>query len=356
MNSFFKRIGLLLGLITILALSACAGSDDDAKTDESSNDQGEEEIAFPEEDIRGVIQWGEGGATDIISRSLASIAEKELGASLVMENKTGASGAIGAQYVYDQPADGYTLLFGAENPNLYQLLDISERDYVNDFVPVSIIGQSYAGVVVRGDSEFDSLEDVVEYAQENPDKLNMGTSGEGGLPHVASAMLKSQLDTSFNLIPYDGDGPLAVALLGDEIDITVLAVSAAQEYVDSGDFKMLTVLHNESLNSLPDVKPITDIYPEFDQYLPWGPFQGVFAHIDTPAEIVEKLSDAFEEAQKDEEFIEKMTNLGVDPQNLRGAEAQEFVESNQSTSTWMLYEAGETDISPEELGIPKIGE
>lgn len=355
MNKFFRRIGLLLSLVAIFALAACGGGDKSSDEASATKDN-DAASSFPKKDINGVIQWGEGGATDIISRTLASIAEDEVGASLIMQNKTGASGAIGAQYVYDQPADGYTLLFGAENPNLYQLLGISERDYVNDFVPVSIIGQSYAGIVVNKDSEFETLEDLVDYASENPGKLLMGTSGEGGLPHVASAMLKSELDTAFNLIPYDGDGPLSVALLGDEIDVTVLAVSAAQEYVDSGDFKMLAVLNDSSLDSIPDVPPITDIYPQFEQYLPWGPFQGIFAHKDTPEDVVQKLSDAFEAAQEDEEFIEKLTSLGVDPVNLHGEEAEEFVKANQSTSTWMLYDAGETDISPEELGIPKVGE
>ncbi len=350
MNSFLKKLCIFGSLLAVLALAACGGGGD------KGADAADEATAFPEKDINGVIQWGEGGATDIISRTLASIAEDDVGASLVMQNKTGASGAIGAQYVYDQPADGYTLLFGAENPNLYQVLGISERDYVNDFVPVSIIGQSYAGIVVNKDSEFDTLEELVDYASKNAGKLKMGTSGEGGLPHVASAMLKSELDTDFNLIPYDGDGPLAVALLGNEIDVTVLAVSAAQEYVESGDFKMLAVLNNSSLDSIPDVPPITDIYEQFDQYLPWGPFQGIFAHKDTPDEVVQKLSDAFEAAQNDEEFIEKLTSLGVDPLNLHGEEAEEFVKANQSTSTWMLYDAGETDISPEELGIPRVGE
>ncbi|WP_164215914.1 tripartite tricarboxylate transporter substrate binding protein [Virgibacillus sp. YIM 98842] len=351
-SSFFKTFGVLLAIIAILVLAACGGSEEGS----ADGIEDDEDISFPENDINGVIQWGEGGATDIISRSLAAIAEDEIGVSLVMENRTGASGAIGAQYVYDQPADGYTLLFGAENPNLYQLLEISERDYMNDFVPVSIIGQSYAGIVVHQDSEFDTLEDLVTYANENPGELIMGTSGEGGLPHVASAMLKSELDTDFNLVPYDGDGPLSVALLGNEIDVTVLAVSAAQEYVDSGEFKMLAVLNNEPLDSLEDIPPITDIYPQFDQYLPWGPFQGIFAHKDTPEEVIQKLSDGFEAAQNDEEFIEQLTNLGVDSLNLRGEEAVEFVKANQSTSTWMLYDAGETDISPEELGIPRVGE
>lgn len=344
MNKSVKNIGLLISLVFIFSLVACGNND------QSDNNDAED---FPEKDVEGVIQWGEGGATDIISRSIASKAEEDLGGSIVMQNQEGASGAIGAQYVYDQAADGHTLLFGAENPNLYQLLEISDRDYVNDFVPISIIGQSYAGIVVKEDSDFDSLEDLVEYAQENPGELKMGNAGEGSLPHVASAMMKSELDTDFDLIPYDGDGPLSVALLGDEVDVTVLAVSAAQEYIDSGDFKMLSVLNDESLDSNPDVDPITEDYPEFETYLPWGPFQGVFAHKDTPDAVVEKLSESFEKAEEDEEFINELEDLGVEPLNLHGDEAEEFVEDNRSTSAWMLYNAGETEISPEELDIPK---
>lgn len=333
-------------MIMVFALVACS---DDTKKSEDGSD-------FPNKDIQGVIQWGEGGATDIISRSLAVFVEDEIDASLVMQNKTGATGAIATQYVYDQAADGHTLLFSAENPNLYQLLEISERDYMNDFVPISIIGQSYAGIVVNKDSEFDTLEDLVAFAEDNPDELILGTSGEGGLPHVAGAMMKSELGITFNQIPYDGDGPLSVALLGNEVDVTVLAVSAAQEYVDSGDFKMLAVLNNESLDSIPDVPPITEAYPQFDTYLPWGPFQGVFAHKDTPDDVVKQLSDAFEAAQENEEFIEQLTSLGVDPKNMSGEEAIDFVKANQSTSTWMLYDAGETDISPDDLGIPRVEE
>lgn len=343
-----NRLGLFMIILFIFTLVAC--NDQDKKTNN------EEEIDFPTKDIQGVIQWGEGGATDIISRSLAVFVEDEMDASLVMQNKTGATGAIATQYVYDQPADGHTLLFSAENPNLYQLLEISERDYMNDFVPISIIGQSYAGIVVNKDADFDTLEELVAYAEKNPEKLSLGTSGEGGLPHVAGAMMKNELGITFNQIPYDGDGPLAVALLGKEIDVTVLAVSAAQEYVDSGDFKMLAVLNNEALDSIPDVTPITDIYPEFDTYLPWGPFQGVFAHKDTPENVISQLSDVFKAAQENDAFIEQLTDLGVDPKNISGEEAIEFVEANQSTSTWMLYDAGETDISPEDLDIPRIEE
>ncbi|SDH26534.1 Tripartite-type tricarboxylate transporter, receptor component TctC [Alteribacillus persepolensis] len=345
-----KKLASAVLLTPMLFLAACGGQTD---TEMSESDIEN----YPERDIRGVIQWGEGGATDNISRTLAPLAEEELGGTLVMENREGASGATGAQYVYDQPADGYTLLFGAENPNgLYQVLGISERDYLSDFQPVSIIGQSYAGIVVNKDSEFDTLEELADYASDNPGDITMGTSGEGGLPYVASAMLSAELGTEFNQVPYDGDGPLATALLSEEIDATVLAVSAAQEYVDSGDFKMLAVINDERLESVPDAPALTEAYPEFEKYLPWGPFQGVFAHKDTPDAIIDKLTEAFAAAQEDEQFQTTLENLGVQPLNIHGEEAIEYLEQNRSTSTWMLYDAGATDTSPEEFDIPRVDE
>src|SRR5690606_16714857 len=116
-------------------------------------------------------------------------------------------------------------------------------------------------------------------------------------------------------------------------------LSAAQEYVESGDFRMLAVVHNETVDSLPDVPPITDAYPEFEKYLPWGPFQAVFVHKDTPEQIVQTLTDAFSSAQENEEFQERLNILGMEPLNINGQEAIDFIQQNQSTATWMLYDA-----------------
>ncbi|SDH38345.1 Tripartite-type tricarboxylate transporter, receptor component TctC [Alteribacillus persepolensis] len=342
-----KWFSLYVLVLSMLVLGACASTDSSEEADAS---------AYPKRDISGIIQWGEGGSMDIISRTIAPIAEEEMGTSLVMENREGASGAIGAQYVYDQPADGYTLLFGAENPNLYQVLDISERDYMNDFTPVTIMSQSYAGVIVRADSEFNTLEQLVDYAKENPNDLTMGTSGEGGLPQVATAMLTAELDTQFNRVPYDGEGPIANALLGGEVDASIVTVSAAQEYVESGDFRMLAVVHDEQLEATGDTPPITDIYPQFEKYLPWGPFQGVFVKKETPDDIVDALTESFTQAQQDEEFQRQLKDLGMQPLNLSGEEAIEFVNKNRSTSTWMLHDAGVTEHSPEEFDIPRVEE
>lgn len=349
MNKRIFSLSMLLLVMSALLLAACGSSDkaEDSATEADADDN------YPEQNIDGIIMWGEGGATDIIGRTLAPIVEDELDTSFVMQNKTGAAGAIATQYVHDEPADGYTVLFGAENPNLYQVLDISERSYQEDFVPVTVIASSYAGIIVKADAPYETIEDLVEYATDNPDELIFGTTGEGGLPTVVQAMLENELGASFKDVPYDGEGPVSTALLGKEVDATAVTVSAAQEYVESGDFRMLAVVHDESIEALPDVPAITEAYPEMEKYLPWGPFQAVFAHKDTPEDALEKLTGAFEAAVATDDFKETLANLGMEYMNINGQEAIDFVDANRSTSTWMLYEAGETEVSPEEFDIPK---
>ena len=337
--------------IIILVLAACGSSDDGKK--EAKDDNEDAASSYPEKNIDGIIMWGEGGATDIIARTLAPMVESEIDGSLVMQNKAGAAGAIATQYVHDQPADGYTLLFGAENPNLYQVLDISDRSYQEDFVPVTIIANSFAGIIVKEDSPFETLEDLVDFAQEKPNELIFGTTGEGGLPSVVLAMLQNELGTEFKTVPYDGEGPVSTALLGGEIDVSAVTVSAAQEYIESGDFRMLAVVNDEPIDSLPDVPAITDAYPDMSKFLPWGPFQAVFAHKDTPNDVVEKLSESFHAAVETDDFKDTLANLGMEYMNISGQDAIDYVNKNRSTSAWMLYEAGETEKSPEDFDIPK---
>lgn len=354
-----KKILLILFIpvstVFLIVLSACSSSSENDNSKSSSSDNGNAD-SYPEKNINGIIMWGEGGATDIIARTLAPIVEEEIGGPLVMQNKAGAAGAIATQYVYEQPADGYTLLFGAENPNLYQVLDISERSYQEDFVPIAIIANSYAGIIVKEDSPFETLEDLINYAKENPNDLVFGTTGEGGLPSVVLAMLENELEAEFRTVPYDGEGPVTTALLGNEVDVTSVTVSAAQDYVESGDFRMLAVVNDEPIEALPDIPAITELYPEIGKFLPWGPFQGVFVHKDTPNKIVEKLSESFELAIDTEDFKETLANLGMEYMNINGQEAIDFVDKNRSTSAWMLYEANETVHSPEEFNIAKVEE
>ncbi|MDO5139374.1 MAG: tripartite tricarboxylate transporter substrate-binding protein, partial [Oscillospiraceae bacterium] len=127
---------------------------------------------YPDNDLNGYIAWGAGGATDTTSRGITVQAQKFLGSNIVMQNKTGATGAIATEFVYRLPADGYSLLYNAENPTLYHVMDISNIDY-EEFYPVLLFGSQVAVVIVPPDSKYQSIKDVIEDAAANPGKIEL---------------------------------------------------------------------------------------------------------------------------------------------------------------------------------------
>lgn len=309
---------------------------------------------YPERNIQGTIQWGAGGATDNVARSLTPHVEEILDTTIVLTNRPGGTGVIGMNHVMRQRADGYNLLYGAENPQLYPLMGLADFTY-DDMHTVNIIGQGLVVIAAHPDSPFDTFAELMEYAREHPGELRMGGTGAGGLPSTVHAMINAVDDLQVRDVTFGGDGPGVTALLGEHIDFMPLSLSAVAEQIRGGRLKGLAVLTSEELESLPGVPPITEALPDIEAFLPWGPFWGVFAHQDTPDDIKSTLEDAFEQAVAGDEFQEFLTNFGGATLNLNGEEAQEYLDNWQSITAWSMHEAeAETvKVSPEELGIPR---
>ncbi len=311
------------------------------------------EEAYPSKYITGIIAWGAGGGTDTTSRLLVPAAEKVLGTSIVMSNRTGATGSIATQFVYDQRADGYTLLFNAENPQLYQVLGLSPLSY-DDFEPIILTVNGVTVIVVHKDSPYQTLEDLINDAKANPGKINMGISGVGGQPYMTSLILRQGEGITFNPVTFDGDGPLITALMGKQIDVTGLAVAAAVQYVKNGDFRALAVVSNKRNDSLPDVPALGEIRPHLQSLLrASGFFYGVHVKKGTPEPIIAKLREAFLAGYNDPQFQEYARNNGMMLMGITGEEARQFMKDWQSAMAWLVYEAGDAKESPEKFGIPK---
>ncbi|MDQ7842733.1 MAG: tripartite tricarboxylate transporter substrate binding protein [Armatimonadota bacterium] len=308
--------------------------------------------AYPERNIIGIIQWGAGGTTDRVSRKVAPLADRLLGQRIVLNNMTGASGATGMQYVYDQPADGYTLLFAAENPTLYGILDISPRNF-DEFIPINLFARSIPVIVVRSDSKYRYLDDLIRDARQRPGQIKAGGTGIGGVPFVVGAMMTAVSGVKFNTIPFDGDGPALAALLGGHIDFHVSVLSAAAEHMRAGRMRAIAVVDNVPNFGAPGVPALGQMIPQYRSYLPWGPFFGVWVKKGTPAPAVAKLTEAFKAAVGSEEFKEFAELLGAVPLNLSGDEAMRFVKQWQSVTAWLLYDAGAAKKSPQAFGIPR---
>lgn len=308
--------------------------------------------SYPSTSITGIVPWGAGGTTDSIARAISPLVEKELGQPIVLVNKPGATGAIGTHYVYEQKADGYHLLFSAENPALYGVLDISNLDF-DHFEPITIYARSMAAVVVATDSKYKTFEDLLQDAKQRPGKVKVASTGVGGVPYVVSTMIKSAANTHFNMIPFEGDGPALTALLGGHIDAHISALSAAINNAKAGKVRVLAVVHDKPVDQLPDVPPITQSLPKLKKYLPWGPFFGVWVKKGTPEPVKQKLVDAFTKAEQDPKFQSFLANLESVPLRLHGKEAEQYWRDWQSTTAWLLYEGKAAKFSPEKFNIPK---
>lgn len=307
---------------------------------------------YPEKDIQGIIQWGAGGSTDTVMRSVTPHAEKVLGVKVIMQNMTGGVGAIATKFVSAQPADGYTLLMGAENPQLYKVMGLGEIDY-SDFVPINILARGVPLIVANNDAPFDTFKEMVDYVNAHPNEVKFGSTGPGGLPSVVTAMLTSQVDLPVTTVPYDGDGPALTALQGGAIDVMPAVLGAAIEHVKAGRIKAIALVDTAPNPLLPDLKPITDDFPQYKTYLPWGPFFGVFVKKGTPDDAVAKLQAAYAEGVKHPDFQALMDKRGFKVMNISGDEARAFLDKWQSVTSWIVYDAGIAKKSPEEFGIPR---
>jgi len=310
--------------------------------------------AYPERELSGVIMWGAGGATDVVARALTPHAEAALGKKIVLVNRSGGTGAISTNFVMNAPADGYTILYGAENPQLHQVLQLADFGY-EKFFPVSILGRGVAVIVVKSDAPWNSIKDFVEDAKKRPGKIKMGSTGPGGLPHTVGSMLNSVTKFQVISVPFDGEGPGMTALLGGHVDMMPVGVGAAAENIKAGRVKALAVIDAEpmSLAGQANIPSITKDYPEFGKYLPWGPFYGVFVRRDTPDHVKPTLVKAFRTAADNAQFQQLMKDRGNVPMNLSGAEADAFLKKWQSVTTWVLQDVGAAKVSPEKFGIPK---
>lgn len=305
---------------------------------------------FPERELLGVVMWGAGGATDTVARAANPAAEEALGKSIVVLNKSGGAGAISTAYVNAAPSDGYTFLYGAENPQLHPVMGVSELDY-SSFYPVNILGRGVAVIVVPADSKYQTMTELMEDIAANPGQVKMGSTGPGGLPSTIGALIKNSADFEVTAIPFDGEGPGLTAMLGNEVDFMPSGISAAAEQIKAGNMRALAVVNGTPVDTLPDVPAITDALPDMEKFLPWGPFYGVFVKNDVPDDVKATLVSAFDTAARSETFTTLMANKGNIIMNISGDEASAFVKKWQQVTSWVLQDTGAAKVNPEDLGI-----
>lgn len=281
------------------------------------------QTAWPEKTVRYIVPFSPGGVSDGVARMLAEQLSKQLGQSVIIENRPGVSGIVGTQMVARAEPDGYTIMGGtitthAVNPFFVKSLSY---DPVKDFTPVALVGMVSNVLVVRADSRFNSVQDVIDAARADPQGLTYGTAGPGTSQHLSGQLFQSISKTELRQIAYKGGSQSLVDLIGGQIDMVFETVAAARPMIDSKRVKVLGVTSAKPLADLPGVKPLAELgVPGFEMQS----WQGVFAPAGTPEAVVNKLAAEVAKAVKMPEFRAKLLQLGVEPDGRGSAAFAEF--------------------------------
>ena len=272
---------------------------------------------WPTKPIKYVVPFLPGGVSDNVARLIAQHLGERLGQPVVVENRPGVSGIVGTQAVARSAPDGYTVMGGtitthAVNPFFSKNLGYEP---VTDFAPVGLVGMVSNALVVRADSRFNSVADVIAELKAKPDTLTYGTAGAGTSQHLSGQLFQSITQTRMRQVPYKGGSQAMVDLVGGQIDMVFETVAAARPMIDGKRVKVLGVTSSQRLATLPGVPTLAEAgAPKFEMQS----WQGVFAPAGTPRPVIERLGREVAAIVAMPAVQDKLRNLGVEPDGRQG--------------------------------------
>src|SRR4051812_15336470 len=264
---------------------------------------------YPDRIIKIVVPFAPGGGTDVVARTLVQEMAKDLGASIIIENRPGAGTIIGTQAVATSAPDGYTLLMGtfanAVNPSLNAKLPY---DAHKDFAAVALVARSFNIVVVNPKSPIKSIADLIAAARDEPDKLSYGTYGTGTSAHLAGELFKHMAKVNMTTVPYKGAAPAITDLLGGQIQVIFTTVASAASLVEGGQLRALAVTSAERSPAFPQLPTVSEAGVPGYAAEAW---YGVYAPAKTPPDIIDRLNKSAAKAVQSDAFKKLGVNEGL---------------------------------------------
>lgn len=299
-------------------------------------------VSYPAKPVKLIIPYPPGGGTDITGRAMAQKLSEILGQSVVIENKPGATGMIGAASVAKSAPDGYTVLFGAAsemaiNASLFKSMSYDPR---TDFEPVSLIA-TFPLVFVAPASSSQSLGELIEAARAKPDTVSYGSIGSGSPQHLAAELLSSMAKAKFLHIPYKGSGPLVQDVVGGHVNMAVSSVPPAVPLVRAGKLRALAVTSRARSEALPDVPTMAELGFAGYEFNTWV---GVAVPKGTSKEIVDRLRQGLAGALAASEVQATLRDQGAVPVGSTAEQFRQFVRDEVAKSDRIVSQAG---IQPE---------
>jgi tripartite-type tricarboxylate transporter receptor subunit TctC len=292
---------------------------------------------FPERDITLIVPWAAGGGTDALGRTLAKNAKQYIGVNVPVVNRPGGTGVAGMQAVAQAKPDGYTIGLITFHLSSYRLTGMSDLSY-RDFEPIMLLNRSPTGFLVKADSPYKSLKDLVDYAKENPGVVTVATSGAGAVPHLSAALLAKQLGLKFTFVPFDGGAPARTAVLGGHVTMLAANSEEALQFYKTKQLRFLALNSDERHSSFPDVPTVAEAgYPLDVLLLDW---RGVAAPKGTPPDVLATLRAGFRKMADDPEYKRLMDEMALPRANAEGEEFRAFLEQIEKALEPALAETG----------------
>ncbi|CAM3647798.1 tripartite tricarboxylate transporter substrate binding protein [Bordetella flabilis] len=298
------------------------------------------QAAYPERPVRLIVPYAPGGSADIAARLVADEWAKALGQALVIENRAGAGGNIGVDFVAKAPADGYTIglqtVSLAINPAIFGNMPF---DTQKDLSPIGMVATSQHVLVVNPKLPAQNVKELIALAQARPGKLNYGSAGPGSTFHMAAELFKSLAKVDIAHVPYRGGGPALIDTMAGQVDMCFPVLSAAQQQVQAGKLRALGVTGPRRSPLMPDVPTIAEAgVPGYD-FETW--FM-VFAPGGTPPAVIDKLNAALNRALGTPALSARMVKEGFDPQPSTPAQARERLQREMPLWARLVKERGIT--------------
>jgi len=284
---------------------------------------------WPTKVVKFVSPYPPGGSVDPLARLFAAKLGDSLKQQFIVENRTGASGIIGTDYVAKSAPDGYTFVFIFDTHSVHQALNPKlPFDPLKDFAPVMIVGTAPMAITTAAGKPYKSFKDVLAAAKANPDKLTIGNVGNGSLGHLATILLNQAAGIRLVPVPYKGGGPLSTDVMGGQIDFAMASTAAQAQHVKGGKMRALALTGDKRSHTMPDVPTLSELG------VPWQgayAFWGILAPAGTPRPIVDKLVAELNRTLKQADVNKTLTEtLGMDVVALGPEATQKWIADNMA--------------------------
>ena len=297
--------------------------------------------AFPTKPLTLVVPFPPGGPTDAMARTLAAEMKDRLGQPMIVENRAGAGGNIGAEYVARAEADGHTLMFGTSGPlainkSLYRKINY---DPVKSFAPVIQVGYLPNILVVNPALPVKTVPELVAYAKANPGKVNFASSGNGSAQHLAGEAFAKAAGVKMVHVPYKGTGPAMADLLSGRVDVMFSSLVGNMEHVADGRLVLIATTGAKRSPATPDVPTVDESGVKGFQAETW---QAVLAPAGTPAPVVDRLNAALAKAGKSPKIVETLAAQGMEVRTTSPAELRDLLARDTTQYKSLLQQAKNT--------------